>query len=53
LKIGLLWLSLFHHGDHSVEGVMLDDVVVSTSRIGCHGSAQPVPGAPRNLRIIR
>jgi hypothetical protein len=35
LKITILWLSLFHHGDHSVEGVMLDNVVVSTERIGC------------------
>lgn len=35
LKITILWLSLFHHGEHSVEGIMLDNVVVSTSRIGC------------------
>lgn len=35
LKIGILWLSLFHHGDHSVEGLMLDQVVVSTERIRC------------------
>lgn len=31
----ILWLSVFHHADHSVEGVMFDDVVVSTERIGC------------------
>lgn len=36
LKLNLLWINLFHHGEHSVEGVMYDDVVVSTSRIGCH-----------------
>lgn len=36
LKIGILWLSLFHHGEHSVEGLYLDNVVVSTERIGCY-----------------
>lgn len=51
LKVNILWLNLFFHGNHSVEGVMLDDVVVSTSRIGCHG-ASSAPGAPTNLRII-
>ncbi len=35
LELSILWLSLFHHGDHSVEGVMYDNVVVSKSRIGC------------------
>ena len=35
LKISILWLSLFHHTDHSVEGIYLDNVVVSTSLIGC------------------
>ena len=35
LQLGLLWLNLFHHQDHSVEGVMYDHVVVSTDRIGC------------------
>ncbi|MDI7268912.1 MAG: hypothetical protein QME96_13055, partial [Myxococcota bacterium] len=35
VRIGILWLSLFHHGEHSVEGVMYDRVVVSTARIGC------------------
>lgn len=29
-------LGLFHHAEHSVEGIKFDDVVVSTSRIGCH-----------------
>jgi hypothetical protein len=53
LKISILWLSLYHHSDHSVGGVMLDDVVVSTSRVGCHGTSPPgLPSAPRNLRII-
>jgi hypothetical protein len=31
----LLWLNLFHHGEHSVAGVMVDRVVVSTTRVGC------------------
>lgn len=35
LKINILWLSLFHHGQHPVEGIMLDNVVASTTRIGC------------------
>jgi hypothetical protein len=36
LKINFLWLFLYHHDDtHSVEGVLLDNVVVSTSRVGC------------------
>jgi hypothetical protein len=52
LKVSILWLNLFHHGNHSVAGVLLDDVVVSTSRIGCHGGGTPnSPGAPTNLRI--
>jgi hypothetical protein len=35
VQLSLLWLSLFHHEEHSVEGVMYDHVVVSTDRIGC------------------
>jgi len=35
LKLTILWISLFHHAEHSVEGVMYDNVVVSKSRIGC------------------
>jgi len=35
VQISILWLSLFHHAEHSVEGMMFDDVVVSTSRVGC------------------
>lgn len=34
LEISLLWLQLWHHGDHSVEGILLDEVVVSTEPIG-------------------
>jgi hypothetical protein len=52
LKVNILWLSLFHHDQHSTAGVMLDDVVVSTSRVGCHGTATPAPSAPTNLRIV-
>jgi hypothetical protein len=37
VEVDLLWLSLFHHADHSVAGVMFDRVVVGTSRIGCGG----------------
>jgi hypothetical protein len=35
LEVSILWLNLFHHAEHSVEGVMYDNVVVSKSRIGC------------------
>jgi hypothetical protein len=35
LEITILWLSLFHHEEQSVEGVMYDNVVVSKDRIGC------------------
>ncbi len=35
LKINILWLNLFHHQEHSVEGILLDHVVVSKSRVGC------------------
>jgi hypothetical protein len=35
LKIGILWITLFHHDStHSVEGIMVDDVEVSRQRIG-------------------
>ncbi len=34
LKITTLWINLWHHGEHSVEGMMVDEVVVSTERIG-------------------
>jgi hypothetical protein len=36
LRVDALYVSLFHHdGTHSAEGVFYDDIVVSTSRIGC------------------
>jgi hypothetical protein len=50
LKVSTLYLNLYHHEAHSVPGVMLDDVVVATSRIGCHGNGAPAP--PTNLRIL-
>lgn len=42
LKIGILWLDLFFHGTHGTAGVLFDDVVVSTSRIGPGGAGTPV-----------
>jgi hypothetical protein len=51
LKIQNLWLSLYHHdGTHSVVGELIDDVVVSTQRIGC-GTMRPTP--PETLRIVQ
>lgn len=52
LKLDILWLNIFYHGNHSVEGVMLDDAVVSTQRIGCHSAAASL-SPPTNLRIVR
>jgi hypothetical protein len=52
LKLQSLWLSLFHHdGTHSTVGEFVDNVVVSTQRIGC-GTAQSSLPAPTNLRIL-
>jgi len=39
LKLQNLWLSLYHHdSSHSVVGELIDNVVVSTQRIGCGGA---------------
>jgi len=48
LKITILWINLWHHGEHSVEGIMVDDVVVSTEYIGCPSELTGVsdPGEP-------
>jgi hypothetical protein len=49
LKIQNIWMSLFFgDGTHSTVGELIDNLVVSTQRIGC-GSA--FPPAPRNLII--
>ncbi len=45
LRIGILWLNLYHHAAHSVEGLYLDNVVVSTEPIGCLGTGTPGEGA--------
>ena len=34
LKLSILYLRLWHHEEHSVEGILIDEVVVSTERIG-------------------
>jgi hypothetical protein len=53
LDVSILWLSLYHHAAHSVEGILLDNVVVSTSRIGClSGSSDTTPpAAPSGLGV--
>jgi hypothetical protein len=56
VKISILWLSLFHHdATHSVEGVMLDDVVVASERIGpASAQIQPPPEKkPASDQLIR
>jgi hypothetical protein len=35
LKLTILWISLFHHSEHSIPGILLDDIIVSTNPIGC------------------
>ena len=50
LKLTTLWLNLFHGGNHSVEGVLLDNVVVSTQRVGC-ARTDVLPRAPQNLQV--
>jgi hypothetical protein len=51
LKIQNLWLSLYHHDSaHSVYGELIDNVVVSTQRIGCGSAVRPSP--PGNLKTI-
>jgi hypothetical protein len=53
LKLQSLWLSLFHHdGTHSTVGELIDNVVVSTQRIGCGTAAQQLPNPPTNLQVI-
>lgn len=34
LKLSILWLQLFHHNQHSEQGILIDDVVVSPQPIG-------------------
>ena len=55
LKVQNLWLSLFHHdGTHSTVGKMIDNVVVSTQRVGCGSGVPPSPlSSPTNLRIVK
>ncbi len=53
LKVQNLWLSLFHHdGTHSTVGEMIDNVVVSTQRIGCGSAIASSLNPPANLRIV-
>jgi hypothetical protein len=53
LKLQNLWLNLFHpDANHSAAGELIDNVVVSTQRIGCGGTIQlALPGAPTNLNV--
>jgi hypothetical protein len=49
LKISILNLRLWHHGEHSVEGLLLDEVVLSTQRIG----NAPVPTSQESLGSVK
>jgi hypothetical protein len=52
LRIEMLYLSLFHHdGTHSIAGELIDNVVVSTQRVGC--GTTPIPlSLPTNQRVL-
>jgi hypothetical protein len=43
LKLSHLSLGIFHHGEHSVEGAMFDNLVVSKERVGCLAGVRPNP----------
>ena len=34
LQLSILWMQLFHHEDHSEEGMLIDDIIVSDAPIG-------------------
>lgn len=51
IKPNILWLSLYHHGNHSSAGIMLDNVVVADKRIGCAENSQIPPNPPSNLKV--
>ncbi|MCR6722187.1 MAG: hypothetical protein NVV59_18285 [Chitinophagaceae bacterium] len=34
LKLSIIWMQLFHHDTHAAEGILIDDLVVSTAPIG-------------------
>lgn len=57
LKVNILWLSIFHHDEHSVEGAYFDNVVVSTNRVGCLSTdiepANAAPNPPHNVNLSR
>lgn len=50
LKISELTLGIFHHGTHSVGGVVFDNVVISTQRVGCASSGKQ-PNPPTNVTV--
>jgi len=38
VKINSIWLLLYHHAEHTEEGLLIDNVVASRERIGCPSS---------------
>lgn len=50
LKLRSIWMRLYHHDStHSTEGIMLDNVVVSTTRIGCLDFS--APNSPQGMEV--
>jgi hypothetical protein len=52
VNIEILWLDLFHHADHSAEGVLIDDVVVSATPIGCLNNPAIRPRPPTDVTVL-
>lgn len=53
LKVQNFYMALFHHdGTHSSVGELIDNVVVSTQRVGCgSGTPSSAPYPPTDLRV--
>jgi hypothetical protein len=51
MNVNLFAFMLYFHASHANVGVRYDNLVVSTSRIGCAASGSP-PASPTNVRII-
>jgi hypothetical protein len=49
LKLTVMSLGVFHHGDHPVAGIEFDNVVVSTQRIGCANNTVKRPNPPTGV----
>jgi hypothetical protein len=51
LKLNILWFDLFHHADHSIEGILLDEIIVATEQIGCISTDKHSPNPIKEKKI--